>query len=165
MYRILSALAFAIGLNAFAAHAESIVMEPGELKVLAGADWSGELTFRGYEAPYEEEAIPLALNTVEVVDDGVRFGMLFDGATETANREALLVTNEGTHLAGAEIISHAKIGDMLIVITSEICDEEADGAVCERVYRISGNTFSMAKEVILEDGEDRFIRNRYDFTR
>ena len=152
-------------LAAGVAKAETAAMKAEDLSVLAGTDWAGELTFRGYEEPYENTSIPVALNNVELVEDGVRFGMLFDDATETANKEALLVTEDGTQLAGAEIISRTELGDSLIVITTEACEEEADGAVCERIYRIAPATFSMTKEVILEGGKERYVRNRYDFAR
>lgn len=148
-----------------AAQAEPVVMEAEDLSVLSGPDWTGELTYRGYEAPFDESSIPVALNTVELVDGGIRFGMLFDDATETANSEALLVTVEGTHLAGAEIVSRTELGDSLIVITREECEDEADDAICERIYRIASTTFSMTKEVILDGGKERYVRNRYDFTR
>lgn len=166
--RFVSVIGFAAAsfvLAAGAASAEPVVMEAEDLSVLAGTDWAGELTYRGYEEPYDDTSLPVALSTVELVEEGIRFGMLFDDATETANSEALLVTESGTHLAGAEIISRTELGDSLIVITTEACEDEADGAVCERIYRIAPATFSMTKEVILEGGKERYVRNRYDFTR
>ena len=53
----ISAMSLVIG--GLTAQADPITMEPGELNVLAGDDWVGELTYRGYEPPFDEEVIPL----------------------------------------------------------------------------------------------------------
>ncbi|MAK63053.1 MAG: hypothetical protein CMK09_18950 [Ponticaulis sp.] len=161
---IIAGCVFGLGLGG-AAGAESETISPDVLSVLEGEGWVGTLTYRNYEAPYDEEVIPVELSEVERVEDGILFGMKYPGEAEANSSEALFVSEDGTELGGATIQLQTEMGNSLVIITRDSCEDDFRPATCERIYRIGSNAFSMAKEVILEDGSERFVRNRYDFKR
>ncbi|MAT34620.1 MAG: hypothetical protein CMK06_05690 [Ponticaulis sp.] len=157
--------ALTTGLIASAA-AQTKTVSEDDLAVLAGDGWAGELVYRAYEPPYEEESIPVKLGPVQATDGGIRFQMIFEGETASGGPGELLQVSEGgAELGGAPIIQRTEIGDSLFVVTRKDCEDDGRAAVCERAFRIGPSTFTMSKEVILDESGERFVRNRYAFQR
>lgn len=157
-------LVLALGFGGVAT-AEQATLSPEVLSVLKGEGWAGTLTYRDYSPPFDEEVIPVKMSEVEIVDDGVLFGMIYPGEEDANSHEALFISEDGTELGGSPVMSTMEMGDSLVVMTKKTCDDDGRPAVCERIFRIAPNAFSMAKEVTLDETGERFVRNRYDFTR
>ncbi|MAP95457.1 MAG: hypothetical protein CMK07_10940 [Ponticaulis sp.] len=136
-----------------------------ELSVLTGEGWAGELIYRAYEPPYEEEAIPAELSEVVSYDNGVRFGIKYPGEDEVNPTEALSVSDDGLELGSAPITQKLAIGESLFVTTLKACTDDGRPAMCERTYQIGARAFTMTKQVELDETGEIFIRNRYAFSR
>ncbi len=140
-----------------ALNAQTVSMK--ELIPLVG-DWQGTLTYLDYSSN-KEVSIPVNLLVVKKNNKALKFNYLYPKEPNANSKSTIKVG--GNTLNGRIIVGKCLDSGYLMLITEDSGRDNGKPAKITFTYTISPYFFSIRKDVEVEG--ERFMRNRYEFSR
>ncbi len=136
-----------------------------DFAVLAGAGWSGTLSYLNYNSD-DRSTIPVKLQVEEPGRRSLKYAIQYPGEEEYNSRERIRVSRDGREIDGYRVARRERLEDGALIITTEGPGEDDNRPAEFRfVYTVAPNRFSIRKDVRFEDEESFFNRNEYAFER
>lgn len=139
----------------------------------AGEPWRGTLTYRDYSTD-NSVTIPSTLlvtraDTPTNADSAFNFAIGYDEEPHANGASRLEVREQGKVIALGDsvegVVSHARVGDDVVIITQSTGEDDAKPAMIRKVYTIAARAFSLQKLVKFEGQNEFFERHTYRWTR
>lgn len=139
----------------------------GDLKLLTGTKWKGELSYLDYRSN-KKVSIHSNLTVTQSTQDKTIWIFEYEYPLEPqANKKVQVqINNDGKTFHNAAVIEKAKLADGTIkIITTEEGTDNDKKAVFRYIYLINKQSFSIKKEVKYEGTNEFFQRNEYSWKR
>jgi hypothetical protein len=138
-----------------------------DLQILAGAQWSGTLTYLDYRSK-KKVSIPANLTVKPNGDDQWSWVFEYEYPDEPKanSKEIVRLSKDGKNLNDEVVLERTSLPDNTIRIVTEKKGKDNDRSASFRfTYSLSPTSFSIRKEVRYEDENQFFERNGYDWKR
>ncbi|MBT8069107.1 MAG: hypothetical protein KJO80_01625 [Gammaproteobacteria bacterium] len=144
---------------------EDARVAPADFAILAGAGWSGSLSYRDYSSD-KEQKIPVEVQFDEPGSRKVVYRIKYPGESQYNARESLKWSRDGRKLNGKMIVSREQAPPGTTVLVTQF-DGEDDNRPAEirMIYSLNRNALSISKFVRFEGQEDFMRRNAYELAR
>jgi hypothetical protein len=130
--------------------------------------WTGTLTYLDYTSgkPYTMPA-KMTINGDKKDEMKLFLSIEYPNEPKANENDTLVISEEGTVLDGARVLSKKSHGGILQIITEKngVDGNESKKAVLRHTYIISKKEFSNRKEVRFEGEEKWLLRNEYKMSR
>lgn len=135
------------------------------LDVLAGEDWTGELTYLDYSSN-ERVTMPVQM-AVSILGDGVyQIAYSYPNEPKANSRHKIRISRNGKRIAGNEVTGIERSDDGSLVIFAESNGrDDNEKARFYFTYRVGGSTFISRKEVMFAGRSQKILRNEYRLER
>ena len=151
-----------IGLPAFA---ETPALALADLEPVIGDDWTGELTYLNYQAPFEDVTILADLNA-SMTEAGLQLDYVYPNEPHANSTVIAKIGDDGMTFMGEPITANDVTSDGTRTVTTAFaCEDMGRSAQCEMTYAFSATRVSIKKMVIYDGEAESFRRNAYTFTR
>ena len=151
-----------IGLSA-AADVPALALS--DLEPVIGEDWTGQLTYLNYQAPFDDVTIRANLNA-SMIEDGLQLDYIYPDEPHANSTVMAVIENGGTSFMGEPIVSNAVTSDgARQLMTAFACEDMGRPAQCEMTYSFSATVVQIKKMVTYDGEAESFRRNEYVFTR
>ena len=149
----------------FAAAVQPDRVEADDLQRLAGARWSGTLTYLDY-GRNTKVSIPSQLVVTRDGETAWTFEYLYPKEPHANGKKSVALTDGGRKLDGQTVFERAMLSDgTLKVVTEADGTDNNKPARFRYTYLVGASSFSIKKEVRLEGASEFFERNEYNWTR
>ena len=164
--KLVSSTLIAASLLGLSAEAEEVpTLSPADLSLAAGTDWTGELTYMNYQAPYEDVTIPANLE-VEATESGLKLAYIYPDEPHANSTVIAKISGDGTMLMGEPIVSNQVIiSGARELKTTFPCQDMGKSATCEMTYLFGASELKISKMVTYDGETEAFRRNAYTFSR
>lgn len=136
-----------------------------DFSILAGAGWSGSLSYRDYSSNKEQE-IPVEVQFDEPRSRKVVYRIKYPGESKYNAIESLKWSRDGRKLNGKMIVSREQAPSGTTVLVTQFDGEDDDRpAEIRMTYSLNPNALSISKFVRFEGQADFLRRNAYDVVR
>jgi hypothetical protein len=142
-------------------------VRPEDLRRLAGARWTGTLTYTDYSSN-RRVSIPSNLTVTE--RDGGATSWLFEyeypKEPKANGRREVTLAGDGATLGGETVVERSSLeGGLLRIVTEKRGADDDRPALFRYTYLIGASSFSVRKEVRPDGAEQFFERNVYSWSR
>jgi len=138
-----------------------------DLQILAGAEWSGTLTYLDYRSN-KKVSIPSILKVTPNSDDewSWAFEYVYPDEPHASSKQMIQLSRDGRSLNGEVVLERTSLaGNTVRFVTEEKGQDNNRRAPFRFTYSVNAKSFSIKKEVRYE-GEDQFFeRNTFDWKR
>ena len=140
-------------------------VEAGDLQRLAGARWSGTLTYLDY-GRNAKVSIPSQLVVTREGDAAWTFEYVYPKEPQANGKKTVALAEGGRTFDGATVVERAALADGTLRIVTESDGTDNDRPSRFRyTYLLGANSFSIKKEVRPTGAAEFFQRNEYSWTR
>ncbi|MEL7040163.1 MAG: hypothetical protein AAGL90_01490 [Pseudomonadota bacterium] len=137
----------------------------GDLEAVIGDEWTGQLTYLNYQAPFNDVTIRAALQA-SAADNGLKLDYLYPDEPNANSTVIAEIGADGTSFMGEPIVSNEMLeDDVRLVKTGYPCEDMGRAAMCEMTYRLAPTELRIKKMVTYDGETEAFRRNEYVFTR
>lgn len=166
MMKLFTASLFgSVVLTASAFANEAPPLEPSDLEIAVGSDWTGSLTYLNYQEPFVDFTISAALE-VSATETGLQLAYKYPDEPHANSTIVAEIGQNGTLLMGEPIVSNLALEDGgREVKTAFDCEDMGRPAACEMTYAFSATELRIKKMVTYAGETEGFRRNEYVFTR
>jgi hypothetical protein len=135
-----------------------------DFEILNNTKWVGELMYVNY-ADGQEVTLQTEMQ-IQVDNNKMTMSTQFGNEPEANSKSSIKLKKKGTYLGSEKIIKKTQLENGTIqVITMFKGRDDNKPATMYKTYKYNSNQFSITKEVQFEDGTNKFIRNRYTYTK
>jgi len=129
-----------------------------------GDDWSGSLTYLNYSEPFEEVTIPAEID-VSSSPTGLTFSFQYPEEPQQNSTLTIDLSGPSNEIRDAKIVRRSTVGNSVIFMTVEPCEDMGREANCEMIYALAPNMLNIVKVVTYDGETESFQRNAYAFSR
>ncbi|NER18966.1 hypothetical protein [Spongiivirga citrea] len=135
-----------------------------DFEILNNTNWKGQLMYVNY-GDGKEVVLPTTLK-IEVKGNKVVFATGFSSEPEANSKETIKIKKNGMLFGNEKVTARAIADDGTITITTEYTGKDANRpATMFKSYVFNAKTVTITKEVLFDGESERFVRNRYSYTR
>ncbi|WP_298759545.1 hypothetical protein [uncultured Psychroserpens sp.] len=135
-----------------------------ELSVLDNTQWTGELMYVNYNDSRE-----VTLKTtmqIQIKGHKILMSTQYDNEPSANSKSTIKLKKNGTYFGNEKIIKKHISEDGKTTLTTFYEGRDANKlAKIYKTYVYDGNNFSVTKEVQFNDDSEKFVRNRYTYTK
>lgn len=135
-----------------------------DFKSLDQTSWSGSLMYINYGDGKEVQL--RTTMQIEVTENKIKIKTQYIDEPGANSAETIKIKKEGAYLGNEKIIEKTKDKDGRLKLVTMFKGKEANKAVTMyKTYLFDSNQFSISKEVQVNDSDEKFIRNTYNYKR
>lgn len=138
-----------------------------DLRTLAGAQWTGTLTYLDYRSN-KKVSIPSNLTVTRSAEDNRSwvFDYKYPDEPKADGKETVTVSRDGRAINDEAVTERTKLaGGTLRIVTEKKGRDNDRNAVFRHTYLLNAKSFSIKKDVRYEGAGEFFERNQYSWTR
>ena len=138
-----------------------------DLKVLAGPQWVGTLTYRDYKSD-KMISIPSTLTVTETAGGNMSwdFAYQYPAEPKANGMKTVVIREQGRMLSDEKVVERKQLAtDLLKVVTQKKGKDNDRDALLRFTYLIGNKSFSITKEVQYKGSADFLARNQYSWSR
>ena len=142
-------------------------IERADLQILAGAQWTGTLTYLDYRSK-KKVSIPANLTVKPNGEDKWSwvFEYQYPDEPQANSREIVRLSKDGSSLNDEVVLERINLPDNTVRFVTEKKGEDNNRSATFRyTYTLNAKSFSIRKEVRYENENQFFERNGYDWKR
>jgi len=142
-------------------------IERDDLQILAGAQWTGTLTYLDYRSK-KKVSIPANLTVKPNGEDKWSwvFEYQYPDEPQANSREIVRLSKDGRSINDEVVLERANLPDNTVrVVTEKKGEDNNRSANFRYTYSLNPKSFSIKKEVRYENETQFFERNGYDWKR
>lgn len=125
--------------------------------------WKGELTYKDYQSG-KQETIPCTMQ-LKIEKDKIIFNQQYTYEPNKNNKSTVKIKKNGRYFGNEEVISLTKENGKETLATRYSGKDNGKKAYMYVTRVLTDTTYTVTKEVAYFDSDERFIRNRYSYTK
>ena len=134
-----------------------------DFKRINNTSWKGELTYKDYQSG-KQETIPCTMQ-LKIEKDKIIFNQQYTYESNKNNKSTVKIKKNGRYFGNEEVISLTKENGKETLVTRYSGKDNGKKANMYVTRVLTDTTYTVTKEVVYLDSDERFIRNRYNYTK
>ncbi len=134
-----------------------------DLEILNNTQWEGQLTYKDYSSGRLTSID--ATQQIKIEGGKVITSIQYTYEPNENNKTTIKLRKNGSYLGKEKVISNSFANNTRTIITTYEGKDDNKKATLYMIYKFNELEYSVTKEVALDDGSERFVRNSYNFKR
>ena len=136
-----------------------------DLSTVIGDDWTGQLIYLNYQAPFNDVTIRADLQAA-AADNGLKLDYIYPDEPQANSTVIAEIGADGLSFMGEPIVANETLeNDVRLIKTAFACEDMGRAAQCEMTYQFAPTELQIKKMVTYDGEAEAFRRNEYVFTR
>lgn len=135
-----------------------------DINVLNDTKWQGSLMYLDYGSGKETTLLTKMQLTVK--GNKIHFSTQYNNEPKANSKGTIRLKKGGTYFGKEKVIEKSKLKDgILRIVTMFDGYDNNKEAIIYKTYLFNENIYSVTKEIELKDSKEKFIRNKYSYTK
>lgn len=140
-------------------------LKPGDLDILTGDEWKGELTYLNY-SDGKSVTMPVNLRVAKLKEGVYQFSYIYPNEPKANSTAKVKINKDGTKFAGKRVVKVERKPDGTVYLQADgKGSDNRDAAWFYFNYTLSATKFVSKKTVQYKGDDEKFVRNEYRFSR
>lgn len=132
-----------------------------DFEILNNTSWKGTLNYKDYGSG-EQENIPSTLQ-IKIENGKIKSSIQYVYEPNKNHKNAVKIKKKGRYYGNEKIVLNTLKNKIRTVITTYKGKDNGTKAKFFITHKFDNNSYSITKEVLLENTTERFVRNTYTF--
>ncbi|MFY0607209.1 MAG: hypothetical protein JXR10_10860 [Cyclobacteriaceae bacterium] len=141
-----------------------VIIDTEDFKMLDNTNWEGTLTYLDYTSGKPTDVATTM--QMRISENTIEQDIQYVWEPHKNVKSKTKIKKNGKFLGSQEVISKSfNKENKTVIITSTQGKDDGRKATLYFTYEFDEDSYKVSKEVQLDDSEDRFVRNSYQYTR
>ena len=138
-------------------------IELSDLEILNNTSWKGKLTYKDYQSGNQSSIA--ATMQAKIDGEKIIYSVQYTYEPNKNIKSSVKIKKNGTYYGNEKVISNTLANGTRTLVTTYDGKDNGKKATMYITRQFNGTSYKETKEVQLKGSEERFVRNKYEFTK